>query len=46
MPDGSIKISKAELYRKVNQHRGDWELATSRELARFLKKNNDKIITH
>jgi len=44
LPDGSIKISKAEIYRRVNQYRGDWELATSRDLARILRKNKDKII--
>lgn len=42
MPDGSIKISKAEIYKKVNQHRGDWEICTSRQLARLINKS--KII--
>lgn len=42
LPDGSIKVSKAEVYRRINQHRGDWEVANSRELSRIINKG--KII--
>lgn len=39
MSDGAIKISRAEKYRRVNQHRGDWEIACSRDLARLVNKS-------
>lgn len=45
MGDGSIKVTKAELKVGINQHRDDWEVCNSRQLARFLRKNKDKIIT-